>query len=195
MPLGILLAAGGGTRMGRPKALVHDELGRSWLAHTAGTLVGAGCARVLVVLGAELSAARALLPSDPRFAVVEVDDWRSGLSASLAAGLRAAQKTDATAVVITLVDLPGLPVAVITRMLAEIAADPATTLCQASYRGDPGHPVVIGRQHWTPLIDILAGDTGGRSYLLGHGVVAVECGDLWHGRDVDSYPASAPSPA
>ena len=43
--LGLLLAAGAGTRMGRPKALVDD-----WLVRSVETL--ADCDRVVVVLGA-----------------------------------------------------------------------------------------------------------------------------------------------
>ena len=45
--LGLLLAAGAGTRMGRPKALVDD-----WLVRSVETL--ADCDRVVVVLGALL---------------------------------------------------------------------------------------------------------------------------------------------
>lgn len=181
------MAAGAGSRMGRPKALVRDESGQSWLALATTTLLDAGCRPVLVALGAESLAARNLLPHDARLQVVDVADWSDGMAVSLSASLRAALQTDAAAAVITLVDLPGLPVAVIARVRAEIGSQRvcADTLRQASYHGEPGHPVVIGRQHWAPLIASLDGDSGARRYLLAHGVIAVECGDLWHGRDVD----------
>ena len=55
-PLGILLAAGAGSRMGRPKALVRDESGQSWLALATTTLLDAGCRPVLVALGADVTA-------------------------------------------------------------------------------------------------------------------------------------------
>ncbi len=50
--LGVLLAAGEGTRMrsDRPKPL-HEVAGRSMLAHSLAALVAAGCDRVAVVVG------------------------------------------------------------------------------------------------------------------------------------------------
>ena len=51
-------------------------------------------------------------------------------------------------------------------------------LARATYDGRPGHPVLLGRDHWSGVIDEAAGDRGARSYLAGHDVDAVECGDL-----------------
>ncbi|WP_166788229.1 nucleotidyltransferase family protein [Cryobacterium glaciale] len=65
------------------------------------------------------------------------------------------------------------------------AAVSADTLRQARFAGQPGHPVVIGRAHWVPLIDSIAGDTGARPYLHAHQVEQIECGDLGTGADVD----------
>ena len=50
---GLLLAAGAGTRMGTPKALVRDQDGTSWLLRSVGVLRDGGCVGVTVVLGAE----------------------------------------------------------------------------------------------------------------------------------------------
>jgi CTP:molybdopterin cytidylyltransferase MocA len=68
--VGLLLAAGAGTRMGRPKALVVDEHG-PWLTRAVATLLDGGCDRVVVVLGAGEVEARALLAADPRLLPVE----------------------------------------------------------------------------------------------------------------------------
>ncbi|MGD8167679.1 nucleotidyltransferase family protein [Herbiconiux sp. P16] len=59
--VGILLAAGAGRRMGRPKALVVGDDGEPWLVRGARVLQESGCADVVVVLGAEAGRARALL--------------------------------------------------------------------------------------------------------------------------------------
>ena len=99
--VGVLLAGGAGTRMGRPKALVSDERG-SWLLRACVTLRNGGCDDVVVVLGAEASRARALLGDLP-VEVVEAADWADGMSASLRAGLDAAG--DADAALVHLVDL------------------------------------------------------------------------------------------
>lgn len=176
---GIVLAAGAGRRRGMPKALVTGP-GGPWLAGAVGLLMGGGCTRVVVVLGAAAEEARGLVPDDERLTVVVAQAWESGMGESLRAGLRHAA---GDAAVITLVDLPGTPVTVLQRLLA--GGVDAGTLRQAVYRGRPGHPVVLGRDHWAPLAGGLCGDRGARDYLVRHGVVEVECGDLHHGRDVD----------
>lgn len=107
-------------------------------------------------------------------------DWQLGMAASIRAGLRSAS---GDAVLLTLVDLPELPLAVARR----VAATPVSsaTLRQAVFDGRPGHPVLIGRDHWAALAESVSGDQGGRSYLAANGVEEVECGDLFDGRDVD----------
>jgi CTP:molybdopterin cytidylyltransferase MocA len=170
---GIVLAAGAGTRAGGPKALRREPDGTPWLELAASALLDGGCERVVVVLGAGAGDARALVPRG--ITVVEAADWADGMSASLRAGLAAS----AGPVCITLVDLPGMPASVVSRMLA------AGTLAQAVYDGRPGHPVLVPAEHVTPLSASLRGDAGARAYLTAHDATAVECGDLWHGEDRD----------
>jgi CTP:molybdopterin cytidylyltransferase MocA len=166
--------------MGRPKALVSDERG-SWLVRAVGVLRDGGCDDVLVVLGAAAQEARALVPDGVR--VVVAEDWASGMSASLRAGLDAVGP-DADAVLVSLVDLPDLVPGVVARVRA--AAVGPGALARASYGGEPGHPVLLGRDHWAGVLDLARGDRGARDFLAGSDVVLVECGDLAGGRDVDS---------
>jgi CTP:molybdopterin cytidylyltransferase MocA len=179
---GIVLAAGGGTRAGGPKALRRDTTGMPWLAHATAALREGGCATIIVVLGAEAEQARDLVP--PGVAVVVAEDWADGLSASLRAGLAAAAAHDATAALITLVDLPGLPAAAVARLLAEPLT--STTLRRALYAGRPGHPVVIGREHWGAVAASATGDRGAGSYVKAQGAESIDCSDLWGGADVDT---------
>lgn len=179
---GLLLAAGAGTRMGMPKALVRGEDGEPWLARGVRALTEGGCRQVIVVLGAAAEDALALLEGTGATAVVAAD-WHAGMSASLRAGLVAAEGTDAEAVVVTLVDLPDVGPDVVRRLLLERPA-PAT-LRRAAYAGRPGHPVVLGRDHWAAVAAEASGDRGARGYLATHDVELVECGDLATGRDVD----------
>ena len=180
---GLLLAAGAGTRMGRPKALVHDADGTPWLRRTVGVLHAGGCEAVTVVLGARADEAAPLLEGTGA-AVVVAEDWSEGMGASLRAGLQALTGSDAVAAVVMLVDLPDVTAEVV-RRVAAIVTGPGQ-LARASYDERPGHPVVIGRDHWGAVADSVAGDQGARSYLASHGVVDVECGDLASGRDRDS---------
>ncbi len=181
---GLLLAAGAGRRMGTPKALVSDESG-SWLLRGLTNLDAGGCDRVTVVLGAETVESRALLASTqvPSRTVV-AEDWDEGMSASLRAGLRSLADSTDDAVVVSLVDLPDLVPAVVARVVA--AGDGPAALARASYDGKPGHPVLLGREHWAGVVETARGDRGARDYLSAHEVILVECGDLATGRDVDS---------
>ncbi len=175
---GLVLAAGAGTRRGGPKALVTEPDGSSWLGRAHDALVGGGCSSVTVVLGAGADAARPLVP--PGAHVVVADDWDRGQSASLAAGLRSLPPADAVAV--TLVDLPRQRAEAVARVVS--GATPSA-LRRAVFDGVPGHPVLLGRDHWAPLLDVLAGDRGARDYLRSRGTVPVDCTDLGGGEDVD----------
>lgn len=180
--LGLLLAAGAGSRMGAPKALVTDPDGTPWLTRSVGVLLDGGCDAVTVVLGAAVEEALPLLPAGP-VATVVAHDWSDGMSASLRAGMAAAVDGPADAVVITLVDLPDVGTDVVRRVIGP-GSGPAT-LARATYDGRPGHPVVIGRDHWVGVLATVAGDAGARDYLASHDVALVECADLATGRDVD----------
>lgn len=183
--LGVVLAAGAGSRMGTPKALLRTKDGEAWVALAARRLAQGGCADVLVVLGASAEAAAACLPSEVSTTVAT--RWADGLSESLAAGIRAAQAHPGRpdAVVIQLVDAPGITVDAIRRTV-ERAGDDLGALARATYGGISGHPVVIGRAHWDGVLAATSGDRGAGKYLTEHGCVTVECGDVADGRDVDT---------
>lgn len=186
---GLLLAAGGGRRMGRPKALLSTDGVGSWLRHGVRLLLESDCDPVLVVLGAGADDAAKLLGEDPRIVIVRANRWPDGIGESLKAGLTALTAVDgcaADAVLVTLVDLPQLRQEAFNRVLS---ADEVTameeSLRRASYAERPGHPVLLGKKHWEPLIAELAGDVGARLYLDRHGVVDVACNGLGGDRDVD----------
>lgn len=178
---GLLLAAGAGRRYGGPKALARDADGRSWLRRAIEVLHDGGCSGVTVVLGAEAERALPLLEGTHAGFVV-ADDWAEGMSASLQAGLHALDEHQDAALV-HLVDLPDVGPAVI-RRLFEGGVGPAT-LRRAAYDGVPGHPVILGRDHWAGVHSRAFGDRGARDYLAAHAHELVECADLATGRDVD----------
>lgn len=184
---GLLLAAGGGSRMGMPKALVHDDDGTSWLRRSVTALQDGGCARVVVVLGAGVDEARALLDddNDDKVAVVVSEGWEQGLATSLRTGL-ASLSPDVDAALVSLVDLPDVGAAVVRRVIAE--ATRPDVLARATYQGRPGHPVLLGRDHWRAVIETAAGDEGAKGYLAGRNPLLVECSDLARGHDIDSLP-------
>ena len=89
-------------------------------------------------------------------------DWAEGMSASLRAGLAALDRV-ADAALVTLVDLPDVSADVVRRVVA--AATGPDVLARAAYDGKPGHPVLIGRDHWAGVIATATGDQGARDYL------------------------------
>jgi CTP:molybdopterin cytidylyltransferase MocA len=173
-PAGLLLAAGAGSRMGMPKALVTGEDGTPWLVRGVAALREGGCDPVTVVLGAAAEEAMVLLPDGAR--VVVAEDWADGMSASLRCGLRAAAGSDE--VVVLLGDQPGVGADAVARVRAA-AGDAA----RATYGGAPGHPVVL-RAALLARAGELRGDAGFRA-LLG-GAAEVECGDLGDPSDIDT---------
>lgn len=163
---GLVLAAGGSTRMGRPKMLL-DLGGRPLVAHALRPLLDAGLQRVCVVLGAGADAVREALPRDPRVVLVENPDWRSGLASSLQVGLRASAGADA--VLVALGDQPSLSPEVVARVLA---AAPGRSLVVADHGGRIVHPMLFGRELF-PELEALRGDTGARDVVRRHQQEAV----------------------
>ncbi len=198
---GVLLAAGAGRRMGGPKALRRTVDGVSWVALRAADLARGGCGEVVVVLGAAAQEAAATLPAqlpgpdgEPvPVVVVTAADWAEGMGASLRAGLRhlsaASRADDEPAVaLVALVDTPDVGPAVVARLVDVVAAEGVSArqlLARAAYRGRPGHPVVIGRDHWDAVTAVAQGDAGARGYLAVHAVRPIECGDVGDDRDLD----------
>ncbi|HEX4723968.1 MAG TPA: nucleotidyltransferase family protein [Pseudonocardiaceae bacterium] len=180
---GLLLAAGAGRRMGMPKALVTYR-GRLFVESAADVLAGGGCRPVLVVLGAEADRVRKSARLDG-FQIVDNPDWNEGMGASVRVGLgTVGALSDVTAAVVLPVDVPGVTSAAVARLVAVAAPD---VLARASFDGVPGHPVVIGRNHWTGVIESAVGDVGARDYLRSRArdVLDVPCGDVAVGTDVD----------
>lgn len=177
--LGLLLAAGAGRRYGSPKVLAHQGL---WLNSAVTALLGGGCGRVLVVLGA----ADAPLPEGAE--AVYADRWAQGMGESLRAGLAAAAEVpDARYAAIHLIDLPDIDSRVVARVV-EAASGLPSGLARAFFDDRPGHPVVAARPHWEAMSDSAAADRGGREYLRRRDgqVVRVQCEDLATGRDQDA---------
>ncbi len=188
----LLLAAGAGRRFGVPKALLRDAAGVPWVESAARRLVLGGCSPVLVVVGARAAEAAALVPPGlvPPRDVVEAAGWPEGMGASLRAGLVALGRRApaADAVLVGLVDTPGMTVDVVRRVAAAVELGPSV-LARATFDGVPGHPVLLGRDHWAGVRAAATGDAGARDYLRGRAVHLVECGDVGSGADVDTRAA------
>ncbi|WP_432014049.1 nucleotidyltransferase family protein [Streptomyces cucumeris] len=182
---GVLLAAGGGRRLGgRPKALLRHR-GRPLVEHAARALREGGCAPVHIVLGAaaEEVRTRAELPG---CVLVDNPDWAGGMGSSLRAGLASLAASGACAALVTLVDQPGIGAAAVARLLA--AYDGPDSLAAAEYNGARGHPVLFGAARWEGVAADAVGDRGARGYLRAHGsaLTLVDCSDIARPDDIDT---------
>ncbi len=176
---GLLLAAGAGRRMGRPKALVELD-GEPLVRRGVRLLADGGCAPVVVVVGAAAEHVRALCDGAH---VVEAPDWATGMAASLRAGLAA---VDGDACVVALVDQPGVTAAAVERLRA--AHRHGARAAVATYAGRPRNPVLLDRSVWAEVAASAAGDEGARPWLRAHPalVVHVDCTDVGTADDVDT---------
>ncbi|MFW5472474.1 nucleotidyltransferase family protein [Knoellia sp. CPCC 206450] len=182
---GLVLAAGAGRRMGGPKALLQlSPSGSSLVEMAIDRLHDAGVVDVHVVVGSA-AASVTVHAEHAGGLVVEAADWDEGMGASLRRGLEAVDATDADAVLLMLVDLPDVGADVHARMLAAAGDDLADVLVRAAYKGVPGHPVILGREHWKAVSESAVGDHGARDYLASQQPRLVECADLATGRDID----------
>jgi CTP:molybdopterin cytidylyltransferase MocA len=175
---GVLLAAGNGSRLGQPKALV--DLAGSTLAERGVALLGDGGADpVIVVTGA--------VPVElPGVIAVHNPDWETGMGSSLATGLLALSGGDAEAAVIALADQPLVGPESVRRLIGAFRSGAGVAV--AAYEGRPRNPVLIAREHWPAVLELADGDTGARPFLRAHPelVALIECGDTGRPDDVDT---------
>lgn len=182
----IVLAAGSGTRLGRgPKALLpwNREVLVTRVARAAAE---AGCS-VTVAVGPGGRAARSWLRDRcPAAHVVQVHDAQLGMSASLRAAVLPLVVTDAPphAVIVLLVDQPGVDAHVIRRLFAAHVPGRVT---RAVWHGAPGNPVVFDTGDLCAAAALAEGDAAARTWIARnrHLVDDVECGDLGRGDDID----------
>jgi nicotine blue oxidoreductase len=160
MVAAVVLAAGAASRFGAPKQ-------RLLLPRVLERVHESGVDEVVVVTGAHA------LETDAR--VIQCDDWQRGPGASLRCGLDALGP-EVEAAVVVLADGPNLAPHAVDRVIASWRETGAEVVA-ASYGGDRGHPVVLGRPVWSAVPD-----EGARALEP----LLVPCDDLGSPGDVDS---------
>ncbi|MEV0147772.1 MULTISPECIES: nucleotidyltransferase family protein [unclassified Nonomuraea] len=171
---GLLLAAGEGSRLGTPKALVEHE-GERLVDRGVRLLEEGGCHPVVVVLGAATVQVRGAV-------VVRNPGWRSGMGSSLRVGL-AALPEEAGAVVVALVDQPFIRPEAVRALVASGAR-----LAVATYGGRRRNPVLLSRRDFAEVARLAVGDAGARPFLTAHPelVTGVPCDGLGDPADIDT---------
>jgi len=186
-PVGLVLAAGAGRRLGHgPKALLRLN-GVTLVQSLADALLTGGCSEVVVVTGAGAAEVSAVLRGQRRVRTVHNPRWAEGMGSSLRRGFEATGHN--RDIMVTPVDRPGISAAEVGRI---IAAHRPGAITAAAHR-DPqgrlrrGHPVLFDAC-WTSAAKAAAhDDIGARQLLIERRdmVELVDCSDLEDGLDID----------
>jgi CTP:molybdopterin cytidylyltransferase MocA len=182
---GVLLAAGEGSRFGRPKALVELD-GQTLAERGVAMLRTGGADPVLIVTGA----AQVELAAELRVRTVYNGEWRTGMGSSLRAALRALTELEVGpevgAAVVALADQPLVGAEAVGRLIAAYQAGAGVAV--AAYGGKPRNPVLLAREHWPEVVASATGDQGARAFLRARPelVTLVECGDTGRPDDIDT---------
>jgi nicotine blue oxidoreductase len=175
--IGVVPAAGSGSRLGTPKAVVELH-GERLVDRAVRTLRAGGCSGVVVVLGA-------VDIEVPDATTVHNPDWATGMGSSFRVGL-AALPPDADAAIVHLVDQPNIGPDVVARLVAAHAA--GATVAVATYGGQRRNPVLLARSTWAEASALAEPDQGARPYLAAHpeAITPVPCDDLGDATDIDT---------
>jgi molybdenum cofactor cytidylyltransferase len=131
---GLVLAAGGSTRLGRPKQLL-PYAGATLLDHTVATARACEFDQLIVALGGESQKVRSRVNLSGADVVVN-REYGTGCSSSIAAAMEALDPR-ATALVLMLGDQPGVVPATV-RVLLAARGDAPIAVCL--YDNGRGHP-------------------------------------------------------
>jgi molybdenum cofactor cytidylyltransferase len=188
---GLVLAAGGSSRLGKPKQLLPYR-GATLLDAALATARAAPFDQLVVALGGSAREVRRGVDLS-RFRVVENAAYGSGCSSSIAAALQAVDPS-CDVLVLMLGDQPGVTVSTIETLLRGRGDAP---LAVCAYSDGRGHPLAFGRSVFGELSG-LRGDKAVWKLLEQHAGDAVEVPvegpvprdvDTW--RDYDAVLAAA----
>ena len=175
MHVGLILAAGSGSRLGTPKASLVVG-GQRLVDHAINNFTSAGVSEIYVVLGAWQGVVEGAH-------VIVNENWQDGMASSLKIGLEHISKnTAATDVTISLVDLPGMTPDAI-REVVQSSHD----IVVGTFAGKPGHPVKFAKKYWNEISESATGDMGARNFLKGRDDVHfIPLDHLATGKDIDT---------
>ena len=158
---GIVLAAGTSTRFGETKqlAILH---GRPLVAHAIDALRTAAVEEILVILGHDEAAVRAVLPND--VTVIRNPAYRDGQATSLAAALHDVSDESEAAVVL-LADQPGVTASEVAALI-EGFRETRSQIVRLRYTDGPG-PALLSREIYAEA-GHLTGDAGARVLMASH---------------------------
>ena len=188
----VVLAAGGSSRLGRPKQLLRVE-GESLLERSVDAALGCSTAGVFVVVGSEEGQMRSELEGRPVL-IVENPRWTEGMSTSIKAGVERVkdQIPDVGGIILMVCDQPGVSSAHL-QQLIQLWRTQSCKAAATRYPEGPGVPALLDRAI-VDGIGSLEGDIGARELLRAHRDSIVEA-ELADTSDIDTPADLARSPS
>lgn len=164
----MVLSAGESTRMGSPKALLHDTDNRPFVARVVRTLLTAGLTDVLIVTGSQHRSIASALVADglgEGVRLIRNADPSRGQLSSIWAGLDACA-SDTEGLLMTLVDVPMLAASTVSAVVDAWRRTRAP-IVRPIIDGRRGHPVIFDRQVFDELRNAPL-DAGARAVVRAH---------------------------
>jgi molybdenum cofactor cytidylyltransferase len=172
----IILAAGRSSRFDagpQETKLAAPLFGKPLVRHAAEAALASRARPILIVTGHAAPKVEAAL-ADLDLILIANPDYRTGLSSSLKAGIRALPETVAGAVIL-LADMPRISGELIDRLIETFETPVEPPLAVTPVRaGSIGNPVLIGRRLFDSVAH-LEGDHGARRLIEAAGPAVLEC--------------------
>lgn len=155
----VILAAGGSSRLGRPKQLL-DWFGKPFIKQLIDITLKAELDPVLVVTGSSHEEVEQVI-KDEKVVIVRNEKWESGQSSSMQAGCEALKNYDVDAFIVFLCDQPQVPIELV-KTIREASKDKEFDIIGTSVRNKICPPTLF-KINCIEGIMTLNGDQGGRA--------------------------------
>ncbi len=165
--MGIILAAGNSTRMGKDNKLLRNVGGASLVRNTAVEMLKSDLDSCSIVLGYQSDKVAAVI-KDLGINLILNPLWEEGQASSLKAALNTLD-TSYSDLLVMLGDLPGVTSKHINKIIEEhlLTNNRKSKITIPSFNGKKGNPVIWGRSFF-PDLSNLKGDMGGRALFSQH---------------------------
>ena len=155
---GLILAAGGSSRMGDQNKLMMPFQGKPMLNHVVNASLNSNLTQTFVVVGHQSSKIKNLVQSDD-IQCVENEQWETGMASSIVAGISQLKQFDGF--LILLGDMPLVTPKLINEIIVHGSADKIVIPIKD---GLHGNPVLFGSEFWNE-ITALSGDNGAKKVI------------------------------
>jgi molybdenum cofactor cytidylyltransferase len=170
---GIILAAGGSKRLGRPKQLL-DWFGKTFIQQVVDIALDADLEPIIVVTGANFREVESSI-KDRKVIIARNDRWKEGQSSSLITGIKELGINNQSPFVFLLCDQPQVSAKIVINII-QASKDDEKDIVTASVNGKRCPPILFKPNCIVDLL-LLTGDQGGRGLMSKYRTAVVEIDD------------------